>query len=70
VDVRPQVADKFDDEVQRRLTDTVWTRCGNWYRNASGRVVTNWPGLVSEYDRRTRRADLADYHMIELPAIS
>jgi cation diffusion facilitator CzcD-associated flavoprotein CzcO len=70
VDVKPQVADRFDVEVQRRLRDTVWTRCGNWYRNAGGRVVTNWPGLVSEYDRRTRRADLADYHMIELPAIS
>jgi hypothetical protein len=26
-------------------------------------VVNNWPGLVSEYDRRTRELDPADYRM-------
>ncbi len=61
VDVKPEVADRFDAEVQRRLAGSVWTSCGNWYRNESGRVVTNWPGLVSEYDRRTRQVDMADY---------
>jgi cation diffusion facilitator CzcD-associated flavoprotein CzcO len=70
VDVRADVAGRFDAEVQRRLAGSVWTRCGNWYRDAGGRVVTNWPGLVSEYDRRTRTADLSDYHVVSLPAIS
>ncbi len=35
--------------------------CDSWYRAASGRVTTNWPGLVHEYQRRTRSAVLADY---------
>jgi hypothetical protein len=70
VDVRPEVADRFDTEMQSRLADSVWTSCGNWYRNDSGRVVTNWPGLVSEYDRRTRKVNMADYQVIPARTVS
>ncbi|HEV2778167.1 MAG TPA: NAD(P)/FAD-dependent oxidoreductase [Actinophytocola sp.] len=61
LDVRPEVADRFDEEVQRRLERSVWTLCSSWYRDGNGRVSTNWPGLVSEYHRRTRTLDLSDY---------
>jgi cation diffusion facilitator CzcD-associated flavoprotein CzcO len=54
VDVRPEVASRWDAEVRRRLTDTAWTMCRSWYRTENGRVSTNWPGLVSEYHRRTK----------------
>lgn len=63
LDVRPEVADRFDAEMQRRLVDTAWSMCSSWYREASGRVSTNWPGLVTEYDRRTRTLELADYRV-------
>ena len=59
--VRADVAERFDAEIQRRLESSVWTRCRSWYRTASGRVVTNWPGLMHEYRRRTSRFDPADY---------
>lgn len=59
--VRPDVAERFDTEIQRRLESSVWTRCRSWYRTASGRVVTNWPGLMREYRRRTSRFEPADY---------
>jgi cation diffusion facilitator CzcD-associated flavoprotein CzcO len=61
LDVRRDVADRFDAEMQRRLSGAVWSLCSSWYRNAAGRVVTNWPGQVIEYHRRTRRLDPADY---------
>ncbi|HEU5471460.1 MAG TPA: NAD(P)/FAD-dependent oxidoreductase [Actinophytocola sp.] len=64
VDVRPEVADHFDAEVQRRLARSVWSMCRSWYREDGGRVSTNWPGLVSEYDRRTKTLDLADYQVV------
>ncbi|SFW91910.1 flavin-containing monooxygenase [Amycolatopsis australiensis] len=64
VDVRPEVEQRYDDEVQRRLGRSVWSACTSWYRQADGRVTTNWPGLVTEYDRRTRRLDLADYRVV------
>ena len=39
---------------------SVWTACHNWYRTATGRVVTNWPGTASEY-RRTARLRPGDF---------
>ena len=59
--MRRDVADRFDTETQQRLSSAVWSMCSSWYRNASGRVATNWPGQVYEYHRRTRTLDPADY---------
>ncbi|AXX31062.1 NAD(P)/FAD-dependent oxidoreductase [Actinosynnema pretiosum subsp. pretiosum] len=56
-EVRPEVADAFDREVQDRLGRTAWARCRSWYRVESGRIVSNWPGQVWEYRRRTARPD-------------
>ncbi|MEV6876419.1 NAD(P)/FAD-dependent oxidoreductase [Amycolatopsis sp. NPDC051128] len=64
VDVRPEVEERYDAEVQKRLGRSVWSACTSWYRQADGRVTTNWPGLVTEYDRRTRRLDLRDYRVV------
>jgi cation diffusion facilitator CzcD-associated flavoprotein CzcO len=61
LDVRPEVARRYDDELQRRLSGTAWAGCRSWYRTASGRITNNWPGLVSEYNRRTRTLSPADY---------
>ena len=62
-EVRAEAEARWDAEVQRRLEHSVWTRCQSWYRNASGRVVSNWPGRTHEYRRRTRRFDVENYHI-------
>jgi cation diffusion facilitator CzcD-associated flavoprotein CzcO len=62
LDVRESAQGAFDREMQGRLRTSVWqSGCTSWYRTRSGRVVTNWPGLMSEYRRRTRRFDVAAY---------
>ena len=61
--VRPEVEEEFDDEVQRRLRDSVWGGCASWYRDAGGRVTTNWPGTVTEYKQRTARVDPASFEI-------
>ena len=53
-EVRRDVEERYDRELQRRLSGSVWTACTSWYRTASGRVVTNWPGSASEYAQRTK----------------
>lgn len=68
VDIRRDVADRFDDEMRRRLKDTVWSSCASWYRDPSGRVSTNWPGLVWEYNRRTARLKPADFREVRVHA--
>lgn len=60
-EVRRAAEQAYDAEVQARLDAGVWTSCDSWYRTASGRVTTNWPGLVHEYQRRTRAVAFADY---------
>lgn len=61
IEVRADVEERYDAEIQARLASSVWTACTSWYRTASGRVVTNWPGSAGEYRRRTVRLDPADF---------
>jgi cation diffusion facilitator CzcD-associated flavoprotein CzcO/acetyl esterase/lipase len=58
LDVRADVAARSDAEIQRRLARSVWTGCDSWYRTATGRIVSNWPGTMREYRRRTARFDV------------
>ncbi|OBJ23791.1 flavin-containing monooxygenase [Mycobacterium colombiense] len=51
----------YDTDIQTRLDNGVWSTCDSWYRTASGRVTTNWPGLVREYQRRARTVAFSDY---------
>ena len=61
LEVRPETAAAFDEQIQHRLLRTPWTACSSWYRDASGRITNNWPGTVSAYRLRTRTMDPADY---------
>lgn len=61
LEVRPEVAGAYDRELQDRLSRSLWTACHSWYRTASGRIVTNWPGTAREYRRRTARLHPADF---------
>ncbi|WP_433790600.1 flavin-containing monooxygenase [Actinoplanes sp. CA-252034] len=61
LEVRPDVATTYDSEIQSRLSTSVWTACQSWYRTATGRIVTNWPGKATEYRRRTTTLDRSDF---------
>jgi cation diffusion facilitator CzcD-associated flavoprotein CzcO len=63
VDVRPEVQDSYNQELQERLRDTVWSTggCASWYLDDTGRNTTLWPGSTWPFRRRTRRFDPAAY---------
>jgi cation diffusion facilitator CzcD-associated flavoprotein CzcO len=62
IDVRPDVQNAFNREIQRRFRDTVWTSgCTSWYMAADGKIVNNWPGFTFAYRRATRRPDPRDF---------
>lgn len=63
IEVRREVAERFDAEVQERLGHSVWSGCASWYREPGGRISTNWPGRVAEYVARTAVLDLDDYEV-------
>jgi cation diffusion facilitator CzcD-associated flavoprotein CzcO len=62
--VRPDVEAASDRALQARFAGTAWTRCDSWYRDESGRIVTNWPGYMREYFEQTRRLDPADFDWV------
>jgi cation diffusion facilitator CzcD-associated flavoprotein CzcO len=57
IDVRPEVEAASDRDLQARFAGTAWARCDSWYRDDSGRIVTNWPGYMHEYVESTRVLD-------------
>ncbi|WP_323791058.1 NAD(P)/FAD-dependent oxidoreductase [Nocardioides sp.] len=59
VEVRADVYDAYDAEMQTRLSSTAWTGCESWYVDGP-RITTNWPGKVSEYQQRTATVDWSE----------
>ncbi|HET6548230.1 MAG TPA: NAD(P)/FAD-dependent oxidoreductase [Solirubrobacter sp.] len=68
LDVRADVEAASDRELQARFAGTAWTQCDSWYRDARGRIVTNWPGYMHEYVKRTRTLDPAHFKLMERPS--
>jgi cation diffusion facilitator CzcD-associated flavoprotein CzcO len=62
VEVRPEVMRRYNADLERRLSRTVWhSGCASWYRDARGRNTTLWPGFTFEFKSKTRRFHLRDY---------
>jgi hypothetical protein len=65
LDVRPDVMDAFNADLQRRMKRTVWqTGCSSWYLDARGKNVSLWPGFTFAFRRRTARFDPANYRHV------
>jgi cation diffusion facilitator CzcD-associated flavoprotein CzcO len=60
---RPDAEAAYNERVQRRLQDTVWSRggCASWYMDSSGRNTTLWPTFTFTFRRQLRRCDLGEY---------
>ena len=65
--VRPEVEAASDRELQARFAGTAWLECDSWYRNESGRIVTNWPGYMREYARALATFDPSEYELLSAP---
>ncbi|MEE2675015.1 MAG: NAD(P)/FAD-dependent oxidoreductase [Myxococcota bacterium] len=59
IDVRPEPMEQYNGEVQRAIEGVeVWQAdCNGYYRSPSGRVVTQWPFSMSEFQARTAQFD-------------
>ena len=63
-DIRPDVVDDFNADLQEALDQIeVWqAKPDGYYRGQSGRIVTQWPHTMVDYDNRLRgiKADMFD----------
>ena len=66
VEVTPHAQAAFNDEIQNKLTDSVWNSggCQSWYIHpVSGKNVTLWPGFTWQFRQKTRRFDSNAYFL-------
>ena len=64
VEVRPEAVRDFNDAIDARMKDTVWsTGCSSWYLDATGRNGTLWPDWTFAFRRRAARFDASAYEL-------
>jgi cation diffusion facilitator CzcD-associated flavoprotein CzcO len=63
IDVRSEVQNAYNEELQRKLARTVWNSggCKSWYLDSHGRNTTLWPTFTFRFRARTKRFAPADY---------
>jgi cyclohexanone monooxygenase len=63
VEVRREAQARWNEEVQQRLSRSVWNSggCSSWYLDGNGRNSIMWPGFTFDFRRRTRRFEPAAY---------
>ena len=59
-----QHREKVIAELQARFEGTAWTGCDSWYRDRHGRIVTNWPGYMREYEAAVATLDDAEFRVL------
>jgi cation diffusion facilitator CzcD-associated flavoprotein CzcO/NAD(P)-dependent dehydrogenase (short-subunit alcohol dehydrogenase family) len=69
VEVRRGVQDRYNDEVQEALTDTVWNAggCSSWYIDAKGRNTSIYPWTTVDMRRRLARFDVNAFVIQQRP---
>jgi cyclohexanone monooxygenase len=63
VEVKRDVHDAFNAEIQSAMAGTVWmANCNNYYRHPNGKVVTQFPYSGKTFADRLADVELDDYH--------
>jgi cyclohexanone monooxygenase len=63
VEVKRDVHDRYNDEIQQAMGGTVWlANCNNYYRHANGKVVTQFPYSGKTFAERLGDVEFDDYH--------
>ena len=64
IEVRADVAERFDRELRAALAGTVWhTGCTNWYVDENGNDPNQWPWLWHQYRRRAATIEPGTYEI-------
>ena len=62
VDVRRDVMDGYNRELQEALDGTIWSDgCQSYFKNANGKIATQLPQTSRWYAQRTRRFRMKEY---------
>jgi cation diffusion facilitator CzcD-associated flavoprotein CzcO len=68
IDVKRELHDEYNDEIQRAMQNTVWLAdCNNYYRHPNGKVVTQFPYSGTTFVERLARVELNAFNWMEGP---
>jgi cation diffusion facilitator CzcD-associated flavoprotein CzcO len=67
LDVKPEVQARFNQKLQARLDEAVWSAggCKSWYLDEFGKNRTLWPSFTFEYWMRTRKFEPQKYALAD-----
>ena len=64
--VKQQANERYNESLQRKLKNTVFTECGSHYHTggkANGKIMAAWPGPVGSFWWITRYVNWSDYEL-------
>lgn len=65
LDVDREVQVEYNNHLQQQLQASVFASgCQSWYRNSTGRIVTNWWGSVEDYRAKAGTLNLNDFRTL------
>ncbi|MFL6160523.1 MAG: flavin-containing monooxygenase [Marmoricola sp.] len=69
LDVREDVQDRYNEQIQKRLSSTTWmSGCTSWYLTSDGFNASMYPGFATQYLRQMKSFRLADYEVASFAA--
>ncbi|MCP2296347.1 putative flavoprotein CzcO associated with the cation diffusion facilitator CzcD [Nocardia amikacinitolerans] len=70
VEVRREVQDSYNRDLQAKLSKTVWNTggCASWYLDKHGNNTTLWPDFTFQFRRLTKKFDVSAYATTTAPA--
>lgn len=63
IEVSADAMATYNQELQARLSGSVWGQCRSWYRMDDGKIVAIFPGFTAEYVNAVREPDFASYRL-------
>ena len=64
LDVRKDVQDAYNVQMQKRLQSTTWmSGCSSWYLTADGFNASMYPGFATQYLRQMQDFRISDYEL-------
>ncbi|TXG91741.1 NAD(P)/FAD-dependent oxidoreductase [Rhodococcus rhodnii] len=66
VEVRRDVQDRYNADLQSALSSSVWMNggCASWYLDEHGNNTTLWPGFTFQFRDETKKFDLIAYDTV------
>ncbi|KAE8150627.1 hypothetical protein BDV25DRAFT_129391 [Aspergillus avenaceus] len=65
VSVKPAAQREFNQWVQSRMPEMVWSdNCNSWYKNKTGKIIVPWPGTTNQYYAATEVVRWEDFDLV------